>query len=198
VKCSREQLSAFLDGDLSERKLSRVRAHLDGCQACRRELEALKEMRVGLSSLPVPEPDGDGWLALSRKLAQEAPPPRRWRRWVLLPAMGTVAIASVIWLQRGRGPSDDMLLSQAEAEFRSAEAQYQRAVGKLVQVVEHARTEWPEARAREYDAARAALEAATEQCRKVAQSQPADPEAEEMLFAAYRKQIHFYQEQILK
>jgi hypothetical protein len=198
VKCDRAQLSAFLDGDLPERKAARVRAHVDGCDACRRELTALQEMRTQLSSLPAAEPAGDGWIALSRKLAQEAPAPRRWRRWALLPALGTLAVAGVMWLQRARGPSDDMLIQQAEVEFRGAEAQYQRALGKLEQVVQHARADWSDARAREYDAARAALEAATEQCRQVARSQPADPDAEEMLFAAYRKQIHFYQEQILK
>jgi uncharacterized protein YukE len=90
------------------------------------------------------------------------------------------------------------LLHEAEVEFRGAEAQYRHALDKLVEVTAHVRAEWPEARVREYQAARLSLDEATRQCREVARAHPADPEAEELLFAAYRKQIRFYEEQLLR
>jgi hypothetical protein len=193
MKCDLARVSALLDGEDEA-----YRPHAESCEACRKELAAMTLMRDGLASLPAPEPRGDGWLALAKQLNTDMARPRRsWRRWVLVPAFGTLAAAIVLFQLRHRAPSDEALIAQAEAEFRGAEAQYQRALTKLSTVVQHAREEWPEARKQEYDAALAALESATEQCRKVAQKNP-DADAEEVLFAAYRKQIHFYEEQLLK
>jgi len=39
----RENLSAFLDGELAPDSRSEVEAHLGACEACRRELESLKK-----------------------------------------------------------------------------------------------------------------------------------------------------------
>jgi hypothetical protein len=192
VKCDLEKLSAFLDGEAEE-----LRSHVESCESCRRELAALSAMKSQLASLPAPEGE-DRWLALANKLPEKRRPwiGGSWRRWALAPAFAAAALAAVVWVQRRKGPSDDVLLTQAEAEFRGAEAQYQRALAKLDQVVAHA--EWPESRRREFASAKAALEAATAECQKVARAQRADAEAEELLFASYRKQIHFYEEQLLK
>jgi hypothetical protein len=189
MKCDLERVSAFLDGEDES-----YRSHAESCEACKKELAAMKLMREAMASLPAPEPQGDGWFELAKQLPKPRPA-RSWRRWILIPALGAVAVAAV--MLRPRGPSDEALIAQAESEFRGAEAQYQRALTKLSSVVKHARDEWPESRKQEYDTALAALESATEQCRKVALQHP-DADAEEILFAAYRKQIHFYEEQLLK
>jgi len=192
MKCDLERVSAFLDGEDDS-----YRPHVDGCEACKQELAAMKLLRDGLAALPAPEPQGDGWLSLAQQLPKPRPA-RSWRRWVLVPAFGALAAAVVLFQLRHRGPSDEALIAQAESEFRGAEAQYQRALTKLSTVVQHARAEWPEPRKKEYDAALAALESATEQCKQVARQNPSDADAEDVLFAAYRKQIHFYEEQLLK
>jgi hypothetical protein len=203
MTCDARLLSAFLDGDVSARRASRVRAHLQSCAGCRAELAALESLRGALSSLPEPSRDEapDDWLLVQQKLAAAAAPARRptsWRRWVLAPGFAAVA-AAALWVHHHRlGPSDDVLIAQAESEFRGAESQYVRALDKLRGVAQRARGNWPESRRREYDAAQAALEAATEQCRAVARNAPADADAEEVLFAAYRKQIHFFEEQLLR
>ena len=198
MKHSVERLSAFVDGDLPERQAERVRAHVAECAKCRAEVAALESLRQNLASLPAPEPSGDAWLQLAQRLPAAPSRRRSWRRWVLAPAFAAVAAVALFVQLRARGPSDDVLLEQAESEFRGAEAQYQHALQKLEQVTAHAEKAWPAERQKEYASARAALEAATEQCRQVARSHPADPEAEEVLFAAYRKQIHFYEEQLLR
>lgn len=54
-----ERLSEYLDGELSPREEAEVRAHLDGCESCRAEEEALRRMLgqlSGLKRLP-PPPD---------------------------------------------------------------------------------------------------------------------------------------------
>jgi hypothetical protein len=188
-------LSALADGDLSRRATARVCTHLAGCAACRQALAELEALKEGLSSLP-PAEAPDDWSLLLRKLPVAPPPARRWRRFVLVPALASVAAA--FWLHHRRvGPSDDVLIAQAETEFRSAEAQYLHALEKLRGVTQPARAQWPEARRQAYDAAQARLEAATDECRQVARTRPADAEAEALLYAAYRKQIRFFEEQLL-
>jgi anti-sigma factor RsiW len=199
MKCRDELISALLDGDIVAREAARVRAHIDGCARCRASEATLTKMRGALASLPQPEgPESrDAWLEIARRLPV-AERPRRWRRWVLAPAFA-VAAALALWVHhRGSGPSDDALIAEAEAEFRGAEQHYLRAIDKLHGVTQHARAGWAEPRRRDFDAALAALESATEQCRQVARARPADAEAEAMLFDAYRKQIRFFEEQLLK
>jgi hypothetical protein len=210
MKCpsTTEELSALLDGDLPPRRAAVVQAHVDGCDACHRELAELSSLRASLSeelahpSLP-PDRDGDGWAALAARLgpSPDVAPSRRFRwRWVLAPAMVLACtLGGAAWVLRHQGgPSDDQLIAQAEDEFRKADVQYLRAIEKLRSVTQSARVAWPEGRRKEYDAAQASLESATEQCRLVARARPADPDAEELLFAAYRKQISFLQGQLLQ
>ena len=197
MSCDLTKLSALSDGDLSPREAEKLRAHVGGCENCRRELAALEALRTQLSSLPAPEGD-DNWLAIAKQLNQPAPRRWSWRRWALVPTFAAAALAMVVWMQRQHGPSDEVLLREADAEFRGAEAQYVHALAKLDQVVTHARGEWPKERQQAFDTARSSLIAATEQCRQVAHAAKADPEAEELLFASYRKQINFYEEQLMQ
>jgi hypothetical protein len=196
LKCQVEKLSAFADGDLRPREAARVSAHVAGCAACRRALDELEQLQSVLGALPAPEAP-DSWAELARRL----PEPRRarvwWPRWLLAPSLAAVG-ALAVWLHHARTPaiSDDALIAQAETEFHNAEAQYLHALEKLRSVGQRTRNGWSEPRRREYDAALAALEDATEKCRTVARERPADPEVEEVLFAAYRKQIDFLQEQM--
>jgi hypothetical protein len=200
MRCSDEKLSAFLDGDLSPRRSARVARHLEGCAACRASLEALRQMKGQLRQIAAPEAP-DGWRPLVARLSQvEAARPRPALRWALpATALALSALAVAAALRHGRGamPSDDAVVAEAEAEFRQADGQYRRAVDKLRAVVGHAEARMSSDRRRAYHDAAAQLEAATEKCRLVARTRPADPEAEELLFAAYRKQIGFFETQLL-
>ena len=51
-----DNLSAFLDGQLSARQRSRVEKHLQECAACREELESLRQTVSLLRSAPVLRP----------------------------------------------------------------------------------------------------------------------------------------------
>jgi negative regulator of sigma E activity len=50
----REQLSAFLDGELSEGERIALERHLQGCAACQHALAELRQVRALLRALPVP------------------------------------------------------------------------------------------------------------------------------------------------
>jgi len=53
MKCKqvREQLLAYLDGEVTDRQRSEIEVHLDGCPTCSAELEELHALRADLSTL---------------------------------------------------------------------------------------------------------------------------------------------------
>lgn len=210
MKCSMLLLSALSDGDLSTTKAARVRAHVDGCAACNKALADLETMKRGLGALPGVEGE-DQWSALVNRLAQSTAAPRRrlGDRWLpsLSWRLAAPALALVLalagggaWLRwhNGRGLSADAVIASAEAEFRAADSHYRRAVDELRSVAERERQSWPVPKRAEYDAAQKQLEAAVARCRQVAEERPADVDAEELLFAAYRKEIRFFEDQMMR
>lgn len=68
----RERLSALLDGDED----GEARAHLERCEACRRELETLRRMRMALSAMDDLEPPADGWERIEAELSARSPSTR--------------------------------------------------------------------------------------------------------------------------
>jgi hypothetical protein len=60
MKCEqiREKSADYLAGELDEKSLSEVRAHLAGCPACREELESLSAIWTKLGVLPKEQPSG--------------------------------------------------------------------------------------------------------------------------------------------
>ena len=207
MKCDVEKLSALVDGDLSAGQTARLRAHVGGCVSCGRALADLETMKRGLGALPERAGE-DNWSVLVNRLAQPLPATER-RRWmpslswrIVLPSLAALVLAAGggAWLRwhRGRGLSDDAVIAQAESEFHKADEHYRRAVDKLRTVAERERKQWPLPKRAEYDAAQAQLEAAVARCRQVAGDRPADVDAEELLFAAYRKEIRFFEDQMMR
>jgi hypothetical protein len=192
-----EKLSELLDGDLSGREAATLRAHAEACAGCTAalaELSSLKEALAAERDNP-PEPASDGWAELAAKLGPTGPAPKSRWRWIWAPTAAlacALAILAVRSALKPKGPSDDQLIAQAETEFRRADAQYRDAIDKLRAVVRKS------ARPGAIVEAQAKLEAAVEDCRRVARERPSDVEAEQLLFAAYRKQIDFYEGQLLE
>jgi len=56
------ELSSFLDGDLSDRRMERVARHVEACPTCARELAALRKISAALASQEEVEPR-PGWLS---------------------------------------------------------------------------------------------------------------------------------------
>ncbi|MCU1283475.1 MAG: hypothetical protein JWM53_7021 [bacterium] len=207
IRCDVELLSAMVDGELSARKTARLRAHVEGCADCARALADLETMKRGLGALPERAGE-DNWSVLVNRLAAQPLPAERrrffpllsWR--IVLPSLAVLVLAAAggAWLRwhKGRGLSDDAVIAQAEAEFRKADEHYRRAVDELRSVAEKERKEWAVPKRAEYDAAQAQLEAAIARCRQVAGERPADVDAEELLFAAYRKEIRFFEDQMMR
>lgn len=206
MRCEVEKLSALVDGDLSARQARRVRAHVDGCASCQRALVDVETMKRGLGAMPERAGE-DHWSILVNRLAQPAHVPSMpawrasWARWAA-PSLALVALLAGggAWLRwhKGRGLSADRVIAHAEREFHQADEHYRRAVDELRELAEKQRQGWPLPKRAEYDAAQAQLEAAVARCRQVAEHEPADVDAEELLFAAYRKEIRFYEDQMMR
>jgi len=59
MECDLDKLSAYLDGELSERESARLEAHLADCGRCRAELDALRKLDRLLDRVePVEAPEG--------------------------------------------------------------------------------------------------------------------------------------------
>jgi anti-sigma factor RsiW len=78
MKCQevQELLSAWLDRELAEEVEAAVAAHLEGCEACRREVVHLRALDAALGELTAPVPQG-----LAEKVAARLRPPRRRQWW---------------------------------------------------------------------------------------------------------------------
>ena len=72
----KEQLSAWLDDELSEAAGAELTAHLNGCEACRHEWRQLTALDAALSSLAAPVPRG-----LAEKVVATLRRPRRRQGW---------------------------------------------------------------------------------------------------------------------
>ena len=86
----RDGLPAFLYGDLVAEARVPIQEHLTTCDACRRELAALRQLRQVLNRIPVPKVDVDLPLLYHQAAAQQERRMRRWRRL----AGGLVALAA--------------------------------------------------------------------------------------------------------
>jgi len=112
VKCqhAREQLTAYLDGELEGDRGSAVRGHLRECEECRQVAENEAALRDGLRALPPVDPPASLWSGVQARLAQEEVADARrpaWRRALARPllwlrpqplSLAGAAIATVVVL----------------------------------------------------------------------------------------------------
>ena len=119
-----------------------------------------------------------------------------------MPALALVALLAGggAWLRwhKGRGLTADAVIAEAEAEFHKADEHYRRAVDELRTVAEKDAHDWPLPKRAEYDAAQAQLEAPWRAAAQVAESQPRRRRRRGAAFAAYRKEIRFYEDQMMR
>jgi len=91
MKCQevRQQLSAWLDAELEEAEGAVLAAHLDECEACRREWQDLTALDEALGRLEAPVPSG-----LAEKVLARVRPPRR-RQWVQSVALAACLVLGI-------------------------------------------------------------------------------------------------------
>lgn len=100
--CSREMISAYLDGELDDAQREEVRAHLENCAECQTYLAELTALRGALGDMEEYDaPEGFAESVLARlhedagsKQKTDAPkaPKTAWRRFVPLAACAAVVV----------------------------------------------------------------------------------------------------------
>ncbi len=134
----REQLEAFIDGELAPESARAVTAHVAVCAACERERERALAVRDGLRSLPQWDAPDRVLAAVRREVSRR--PVRRPRRAVLTTwparlaaaaALVVAAAGATLWWHQARSPAirvpDAAALVQASGEARYALAVLARA-----------------------------------------------------------------------
>jgi anti-sigma factor RsiW len=82
-------LSGYLDGELIQGDEQRVRLHLEGCEACRRELESLAAVREATMTTRFEEPEDRQWSEKGRSAASQG---LRRLGWTVLVAWGVAVL----------------------------------------------------------------------------------------------------------
>mgnify|MGYP000126744046 CR=1 FL=1 len=122
------QLSAYLDRELTPEEARAVERHLDGCPACREELEALRQTRALLRALPERPLPEDFWPELRRTLQRQAAAPRArgltaLGAWVdalrrrPAPALAVLAIVVLVAVTLVRGQLDRLRAAEFGLEL---------------------------------------------------------------------------------
>jgi anti-sigma factor RsiW len=104
----REQLSAFLDDEVSDADAVDIARHVSRCEACAAELEGIRLARDAVRSLPSLKPP-------ARLFGSPQQSPRHRRPLILLGIVGGVALAGTIFAVGGETgqvvpPVDDLVV----------------------------------------------------------------------------------------
>jgi anti-sigma factor RsiW len=112
----RGQLTAWLDAELDEAAEGALTAHMEGCEACRREWQKLTALEAALGHLAAPVPPG-----LAEKVLARIRPPRRRQWWQSM----ALAACLVLGIALGGGMARTFYapagFSHTEAEVASLE-----------------------------------------------------------------------------
>ncbi len=194
-----EQLSALVDGDLSDEEQKDVEAHLEHCPGCQQGLEEFRAMCGSLQELGPLDPP-------PQLFANVATAVRRRRRRIALGATAGLAaaclVALVVSLSLSRPPAPSIaprmvapesLRERAESELVKGQHHYQVAIGMLRKLADDDKSLWPAERRRAYEADIRMLDRSLEETRKLVRKAPTDSRLQELLFASYRNQIDYLQ-----
>ncbi len=112
-------VTAYVDGELDERRSSAVRGHLRGCSACAERFEDEARLREAAASLEPLDPPAELWSAIDARLAEaeiaDARRPRVWLWWqraldgarrhrIAFGVAGAAAAAALaVWIVRSGG-----------------------------------------------------------------------------------------------
>ena len=162
----RPQLSAYVDRDLDPEKVNDIRAHLSACEACRGIAADLERLRDVARNLGPIQPPAHLWLEIVGRVRQEggapdpvAPPPPvqadtrpgegKWQ-WLGLAAALTLVTLGVYtvgqpdqtespaMVDAGAGNASDVpTVETVEETMRRAEAEYEKAIVQLEQVLQN-------------------------------------------------------------
>ncbi|HTO54428.1 MAG TPA: zf-HC2 domain-containing protein [Myxococcota bacterium] len=100
-KRDREELSAYIDGELAPAPRAELESHIQACASCRAEVAAQDRLAEAFASLREVTPPGDFEARFWARIAREkeaAAEPAGWRRWLTWPRALTAAAVTALGL----------------------------------------------------------------------------------------------------
>ena len=215
-------LDALVDGELDADRAAAIQAHLGVCTGCQARLDATRELVEAARSLaPIDPPDsllGATFQRLAVVAAEEAERPpmwwwwKAWRKTILAGglaslAVGAFALSLVVRARRQKEPPprppitsvpETDLYLEAVREVARADEEHARAVAELRQIVAEERPRWRPEVARAFDENLAVIDRAVQRQREIARRQPGDFAAQDALASAYKKELDFLQEAVVR
>jgi hypothetical protein len=180
----RMQLDDFIDGTLAEPERVRVAAHLDGCPACRADVEAVQALLAEAGRLPRSiQPTSDLWGGIEHRLVSGSSPARRRFRTVyqVAAALGFLLLGAALataW-HSGREP----------AGFRASQARYAAASAALAEQLTHNPAGLSPATRAVVERNLAIVDAAISEAESALSQDPGNPALEQMLVARYEQRL---------
>jgi hypothetical protein len=100
-----EQLSAYVDGELSGSDRDDLEQHLTGCSDCSATVRAIRATLADMRALPAPVPsEQDSWRVRAAITKARRKPAQRYRAWVAGASVAAAVIAIVV-ITNGRTAS---------------------------------------------------------------------------------------------
>jgi anti-sigma factor RsiW len=124
------QLSAWLDDELPEAAGAALSAHLEGCEACRREWLQLQALDAALGSLAAPVPQG-----LASTVAAQIRRPRHRSGWRVTALAACLVLGIALGGTMARAFYNGATPAEAGAEVASLEEFHDFPQGSLGAVV---------------------------------------------------------------
>ncbi|MGQ0847966.1 MAG: anti-sigma factor family protein [Actinomycetota bacterium] len=122
-----DEISAYLDGELSDVELRKAASHLAGCDVCRDEMEETMMVRARLRSLPLLEPP-----ALLGLATDHVRPFRRRR--AMIAGAAAAAMAAILAASSFMNPEKVVALSSEDlvSSFRARASLDPNFTGRMV------------------------------------------------------------------
>ncbi len=195
-----EELSAFLDRDLDEARLTAIEAHLADCTECQQSMAEFGSIKSGLLQLGDVEPRFDLWPAIERATtgaSESTEQPLRvwWRSFWLAPTAALVGVAAMlllVFMWSGPGTQTGQELTgpmTALAAVQNAEAEYRKAITQLQGSLSQQAPAWNPETQKIVATSMTEIDASIKNCRTAIASDQNDSEAQLALLGAYQSKV---------
>ncbi|MCK4251162.1 zf-HC2 domain-containing protein [candidate division WOR-3 bacterium] len=93
-----ELLSGYLDGELDKKQKAEIEKHLKECEACRKELEELRQLDEHVRTAEIEEPSREFIFNINRRVLEKVKKKPRFRLFRFSPILAPAAVALLVFV----------------------------------------------------------------------------------------------------
>ena len=196
-----EELSAHIDGDLTEPRKSAVEKHLKTCVTCYGMVREFEELKTDLKDLAHVRPGLNLWRKIDDALDDE---PERIETkpsilgWLLPIPVAAAAVLTIVLIRQFvdvETPEEEIASTQDIAHAMEtvdrAESAYREAILSLEKVYKTEKNSFSPETLAVVEKSLEEIDAAIERCREAIAKDPSNMEANRAMLAAYRQKMDF-------